>query len=51
MAEQYGGCSPLGNSVMKCHIVDAFHTFFLWESHFYSSVVLTSSHENCETRK
>jgi len=25
--------------------------FFLWESHFYGSVVLTSSHEKCETRK
>ena len=25
--------------------------FFLWESHLYGSVVLTSSHEKCETRK
>jgi len=27
-----------------------FTLFFLWEFHFYGSVVLTSSHEKCETR-
>jgi len=34
------------------HSWGAFRTFFfLWESHFYGSVILNSSHEKCETRK
>jgi len=34
-----------------CQTRGVFRTFFLWESHIYGSVVLTSSHEKCETRK
>ena len=33
------------------HPETRFALFSLWESHFYGSVVLTSSHEKCETCK
>jgi len=48
-----GLVSVFGQKPPAClwHAWDVFCTFFLWESHFHGSVVLTSSHEKCETRK